>query len=157
MKYDYEAADWDKIKDKVTKICSSDIFNCEDINTMTIDITNNLKGLLDHVPASEITLNEKDQPWFSNEVRRKLRKRNRAFNNFKKINNHYKSQSGEGQNGELQDKVLALHKEYKKKSDDYKYCARRAHGPLDHSNGPLDHSNGPLDHSNGSLDHSSVH
>ena len=126
MKYDYEAADWDKIKDKVTKICSSDIFNCEDINTMTIDITNNLKGLLDHVPASEITLNEKDQPWFSNEVRRKLRKRNRAFNNFKKINNHYKSQSGEGPNGELQDKVLALHKEYKKKSDDYKYCARRA-------------------------------
>ena len=126
IKYDYEAADWNAIKEEVIKIGASDIFNGDDINTITINVTNKLKGLLEYVPCSVITLNEKDQPWFGNEVRCKLRKRNRAFNKFKKINNSYKNQGVMVVNAELQAKTLRVYEDYRKKAADYSYCARRS-------------------------------
>ena len=123
-KYDFDAANWEAIKQDVIKIEASDIFETDDINLLTMTISTELAKLTEHVPSKEVTLNDKDQPWFNNDVRRKLRRRNRVFSKYKKINNIYNSQLGNRAN--LEAKVIILFADYKKASSDYRHSARKS-------------------------------
>ena len=125
--YNYEEANWNLVRDKLLELENLDIYD-GDVDSMASIFTNKLVEIRNTcVPNKEIKILEKDKPWFNNLVKNKLRKSNRLFKNYKKLNSIFVSTpTGDQSKARLGSMVTKSHDKYTLAKKDYEKCARQA-------------------------------
>ena len=123
--YQYEDANWKKIKDAFNELNDMDYQG--DVDTLADLFTRRLvKARDDCVPSKEVTIYSKDKPWFNNQVRSKLRKSQREYKAYKDANNQHKNSATDSPaKKKLADIAVKRYDTYKKAKQDYETCARK--------------------------------
>ena len=84
--YNYDEANWNLIREKLLELENMNIYD-NDVDMMAETFSSKLVEIRNTcVPNKEIKILEKDKPWFDNLVKNKLRKSNRLFKAYKKLN-----------------------------------------------------------------------
>ena len=131
IKYDYDAANWDGIEEKLQLLNNK--FQYDDsielcqgtIDKMALEFSETLiKIKNDHVPHKSVTIHEKDKPWLDSTTRKKLTKKNRAFKVYSKAIDSIKRNNT--QTAAENDKIKKLFDKYKEKKKDFEYTARKS-------------------------------
>ena len=85
--WDYKTADFTELNNSLSTAPFSTAFlvfdDTDDIIQYTYDLL--FSTLREHIINKVVTIRPKDKPWMSNEVRRALRFRDRAFSRYKKV------------------------------------------------------------------------
>ena len=125
--YNYEEANWNLIREKLLELENMDIYT-GDINSLALTFTNKLVEIRDTcVPNKEFKIFEKDRPWFTSLVKNKLRKSNRLYKAYKKLNETFsKTHPHDPNKAKLGETVTNAHDNYKSAKKDYVKCARQA-------------------------------
>ena len=126
QQYQYEEANWNKIKEAFNDLNNLDFQG--NVEELAEQFSSKLVKIReDHVPSKTITINSKDKPWFNNQVRNKLTKSRRDFKAFKDANNKHKNTYADNATKtRLANDAVKKHDIYKKAKKEYETCARTA-------------------------------
>ena len=87
--WDYKNMDPDKLTRRLMDTDWDGLMDC-DIDEATDNFTHNLMtAAIESIPVRTISKKEDDKPWFSSELKREIRKRDRLFRAAKKSNTEY--------------------------------------------------------------------
>ena len=125
--YNYDEANWNLIREKLLELENMNIYD-NDVDMMAETFSSKLVEIRNTcVPNKEIKILEKDKPWFNNLVKNKLRKSNRLFKAYKKLNITFTATPANGTTKtRLGSLVTSAHEKYSLAKKDYEKCARQA-------------------------------
>ena len=85
--YNYSLADKDSINSGIARIDCNSLFNSDNVDTISVLLTNNIKDICDkHIPNKTVLIRPRDPLWMTNEIRHLMRKRHRQHKIAKRQN-----------------------------------------------------------------------
>ena len=87
LMWDFKNADFDNFRNQISNIDFNAIVDIEDVNEAAIQFTEEILRVSKAcIPNKVVTVRPDDKPWFTNELRRLLRKKNRSHSQAKILN-----------------------------------------------------------------------
>jgi hypothetical protein len=85
--YNYSLADKDSINSGIARIDCSSLFNSDNVDTISVSLTNKIKDICDkHIPSKTVLIRPRDPLWMTNEIRHLMRKIHRQRKIVKRRN-----------------------------------------------------------------------